>query len=174
MSMYLTIRMLYLKTTELRMQVELCLSIRTLIIAFLENVMEIHAIALIICLSILASLTTQLRKEVMQYTEQVSTIAAIVHTLVTSLLHGVALHQTLYQSTSSGLYFEPGLDSDPSQISSDPTRVCQCENGKINCSNTSWSETHYPGEEFSISAVDVGDTGWTSRWTSVCSVSASV
>ena len=63
----------------------------------------------------------------------------------------------LIQSTSSGLYFEPGLDSDPSQISSDPTRVCQCENGKINCSNTSWSETHYPGEEFSISAVDVGD-----------------
>ena len=63
----------------------------------------------------------------------------------------------LVQSTDSGLYFEPGLDSDPSQISSDPTRVCQCENGKINCSNTSWSETHYPGEEFSISAVDVGD-----------------
>ena len=63
----------------------------------------------------------------------------------------------LVQSTDSGLYFEPGLDSDPSQISSDPTRVCQCENGKINCSNTSWSETHYPGEEFTVSAVDVGD-----------------
>ena len=67
------------------------------------------------------------------------------------------LASDLVQSTDSGLYFEPGLNSDPSQISSDPTHVCQCENGKINCSNTSWSETHYPGEEFSISAVDVGD-----------------
>ena len=57
----------------------------------------------------------------------------------------------------SGLYFEPGLDSDPSQISSDPTRVCLCENGTLNCSISLRNETRYPGEEFSISAVDVGD-----------------
>ena len=36
--------------------------------------------------------------------------------------------------------------------------VCMCENGTLNCSITSWSETHYPGEEFTISAIDVGDT----------------
>ena len=71
--------------------------------------------------------------------------------------------QGLLQSVNSGLYFEPDLESDPSQISSDPTRVCLCENGtffnrKINCSITSLNETRYPGEEFSISAVDVGDT----------------
>ena len=63
----------------------------------------------------------------------------------------------LVQSTSSGLYFEPSFDSDPSQISSDPTHVCLCENRTLNCSITSRNETHYPGEEFPISAVDVGD-----------------
>ena len=62
------------------------------------------------------------------------------------------------QSANSGLYFEPDLESDPSQISSDPNRVCLCVNGILNCSITSWSETHYPGEEFTISAMDVGDT----------------
>ena len=64
----------------------------------------------------------------------------------------------LLQSANSGLYFEPALDSDPSQISSDPTRVCLCVNGTLNCSTTSLNETRYPGEEFSISALDVGDT----------------
>ena len=52
------------------------------------------------------------------------------------------------------MQFEPDLDSDPSKISSDPTRVCLCENGTLNCSITSWSETHYPGEEFTISAME--------------------
>ena len=64
----------------------------------------------------------------------------------------------LLQSANSGLYFEPDLDSDPSQISSDPTRVCLCENGTLDCAITSWSETRYPGEEFARSAIDVGDT----------------
>ena len=64
----------------------------------------------------------------------------------------------LLQSANSGLYFEPDLESDPSQISSDPTRVCLCENGILDCSITTRSETHYPGEEFSISAMDDGDT----------------
>ena len=36
--------------------------------------------------------------------------------------------QELLQSANSGLYFEPDLDSAPSLISSDPTRVCLCEN----------------------------------------------
>ena len=65
-------------------------------------------------------------------------------------------HQLL-QSANSGLYFEPALDSDPSQISSDPNRVCLCENGTFNCDITSRGYTHFPGEEFTISALDVGD-----------------
>ena len=56
-----------------------------------------------------------------------------------------------------GLHFEPSFDSDRSLISSDPTRVCLCKNGTVDCSITSLNETHYPGEEFTISAVDVGD-----------------
>ena len=68
----------------------------------------------------------------------------------------------LVQLTSSGLYIEPDLDSDPSQISSDPIKVCLCENGtinsSINCTTTcTQNETRYPGEEFIICAIDVGD-----------------
>ena len=61
---------------------------------------------------------------------------------------------------SSHLNFEPSLQSDTSVISSDPTRVCLCENGKPNCAlvfNSGSNYTHYPGEEFSISAAVVGD-----------------
>ena len=80
------------------------------------------------------------------------------HCIYLGKFYGVFCHaQELLQSANSGLYFEPDLDSDPSQISSDPTRVCLCENGTLSCSITSWSETRYPGEEFTISAIDVGD-----------------
>ena len=61
---------------------------------------------------------------------------------------------------SNHLQFEPSLQSDTSVISSDPTRVCLCENGKPNCAlvfNNGSNYTHYPGEEFSISAAVVGD-----------------
>ena len=65
--------------------------------------------------------------------------------------------EDLVSHTPSGLYLEPSFDSDPSQISSDPIHVCLCEHRKINCSITTRNETHYPGEEFTISAVNVGD-----------------
>ena len=58
------------------------------------------------------------------------------------------------------LHFDPSLESDLSVISSDPTRVCLCENGKPNCTltfNNGSNYTHYPGEEFFISAAVVGD-----------------
>ena len=58
------------------------------------------------------------------------------------------------------LQFEPSLESDTSAISSDPTRVCLCENGKPNCTlvfNHGSNYMHYPGEEFSITAAVVGD-----------------
>ena len=61
---------------------------------------------------------------------------------------------------SSHLHFEPSLQSDTSMISSDPTRVCLCESGKPNCAlvfNSGPNYTHYPGEEFFITAAVVGD-----------------
>ena len=61
---------------------------------------------------------------------------------------------------SSHLNFEPSLKSDLSVISSDPTRVCLCKNGKPNCTlifNNRSNYRYYPGEEFSISAAVVGD-----------------
>ena len=61
-------------------------------------------------------------------------------------LHCVRL-QLLIENTNH-LYFEPGLQSDTSVISSDPTRVCLCESGKPNCTlvfNSGRNYTHmYP------------------------------
>ena len=73
-------------------------------------------------------------------------------------LHCVRLHLLIHNS--SYLHFEPSLQSDTSVISSDPTRVCLCESGKPNCTlvfNSGPNYTHYPGEEFFISAAVVGD-----------------
>ena len=73
-------------------------------------------------------------------------------------LHCNRLHLLIHNSNH--LYFEPSLHSDTSVISSDPTRVCLCENGKPNCTtvfNSGPNYTHYPGEEFSIFAAVVGD-----------------
>ena len=61
---------------------------------------------------------------------------------------------------SRHFYFEPSLKSDLSVISSDPTRVFLCEDGKPSCAlvlNSGPNYTHYPGEEFSISGAAVGD-----------------
>ena len=73
-------------------------------------------------------------------------------------LHCTRLHLLIHNSNH--LYFEPSLQSDTSVISSDPTRVCLCEDGKPSCAlvfNSGPNYTHYPGEEFSISAAVVGD-----------------
>ena len=56
--------------------------------------------------------------------------------------------------------FEPSMDSDLSLISSDPTRVCLCDSDKgVNCTLVfpTLEQAHYPGEEFYIPAVVVGD-----------------
>ena len=58
------------------------------------------------------------------------------------------------------LYFNPNFDTDRSMIASDPVRVCLCDSatGKHNCG--SWdnlTQELYPGQEFSIFAVDIGD-----------------
>ena len=47
--------------------------------------------------------------------------------------------------------------SNISQIASDPTRVCLCENGLPDCTMVITSQTHFPGEIFWISAAVVGD-----------------
>ena len=73
-------------------------------------------------------------------------------------LHCSRLHPLIHNS--SYLHFEPSLQSDTSVISSDPTRVCLCENGKPNCTlvfNSGPNYTLYPGEEFFIFVAVVGD-----------------
>ena len=72
--------------------------------------------------------------------------------------HFIFLNSLIHNSNH--LQFEPSLHSDTSVISSDPTRACLCENGKPNCAlvfNHGSNYTHYPGEEFLISAAVVGD-----------------
>ena len=49
-------------------------------------------------------------------------------------------------------YTQPGS----SKITSDPTRVCLCMDGKPNCYTIFATKTHYPGETFTVSAVVVG------------------
>ena len=60
-----------------------------------------------------------------------------------------------------GFHFNPKLGSDLSLISSNPTRVCLCEGDQPECAaniqSIFYNETHYPGEEFYISAAIVGD-----------------
>ena len=61
--------------------------------------------------------------------------------------YGLCQAQELLRSAKSGLHFEPDLDSDPSQIFSDPTCVRLCENrtlnyGKTNCYIQTLNETH--------------------------------
>ena len=49
-------------------------------------------------------------------------------------------------------YLQPGL----SKITSDPTRVCWCMDGKPDCFAIFTTKTHYPGETFTVSVVVVG------------------
>ena len=49
-------------------------------------------------------------------------------------------------------YLQPGF----SKITSDPTRVCLCMDGKPDCFTILATKTHYPGETFTVSAVVVG------------------
>ena len=56
--------------------------------------------------------------------------------------------------------FKPSMDSDLSLISSDPTRICLCNSDKtVNCTIVfpTFEQAYYPGEEFYIPAVVVGD-----------------
>ena len=54
--------------------------------------------------------------------------------------------------------FGGNTDDDPSNIASEPTRVCPCENSIPNCNLTSESVmvNHYPGKRYEFEAVAVG------------------
>ena len=52
--------------------------------------------------------------------------------------------------------YNTGQHLNLSLISSAPSRVCLCQDGKPNCLTVFTNDTHYPGETFSISAVVVG------------------
>jgi len=53
-------------------------------------------------------------------------------------------------------YKVPNGSSNLSLVTSEPTRVCLCEDGEPDCFTILTNDTRYPGETFSISAVVVG------------------
>ena len=52
--------------------------------------------------------------------------------------------------------FEPDLETDISVITSDPSRVCMCENGWPDCRRAHLNASAIPGEPFTMSLVTVG------------------
>jgi predicted outer membrane repeat protein len=55
-----------------------------------------------------------------------------------------------------GSLFPVNTEDNPSNIASDPTRVCPCEKSIPNCNLTSVMEKLYPGETYEFEAVAVG------------------
>ena len=55
-----------------------------------------------------------------------------------------------------GLVFLVNTEDDPSNIASEPTRVCPCEKSVPNCNLTSIMVKRYPGERYEFEAVAVG------------------
>lgn len=52
--------------------------------------------------------------------------------------------------------FEPDLETDISVITSDPSRVCMCENGWPDCGRAHLNASAIPGQSFTLSLVTVG------------------
>ena len=50
---------------------------------------------------------------------------------------------------------------DMTSISSQPTKVCLCNNSRVNCSTVPDKKTVYPGQLFNVSAALVGDMNGT-------------
>ena len=79
------------------------------------------------------------------------------------MLHGGAIDYcklTGLESYSSGEVFDMLVhienDNTNSSISSDPFRICLCENNHIDCSKSGKYYRVYPGETFHVSVVAVG------------------
>ena len=80
-----------------------------------------------------------------------------------SVLYGGAIDNcklTGLDSHHSGEVFDMLVhyedDNTTSSISSDPFRICPCENSHANCSNSNKTFVIYPGETFQVSVVAVG------------------
>ena len=85
-----------------------------------------------------------------------------------SVLYGGAIDNcklTDQESYSSGEVFDMLVhienDNTNSNISSDPFRICPCENNLPNCSKSDKSYTVHPGETFHVSVVAVGQRNGT-------------
>ena len=50
-------------------------------------------------------------------------------------------------------------------VSSDPDKVCRCNNVTVNCSNFTYSTSAVPGKQFSVSVSAVGNTNGSSKGT---------
>ena len=53
----------------------------------------------------------------------------------------------------------------PNSISSDPDKVCLCNNGTVDCSNFTYSTSAVPGKQFSVSVSAVGNMNGSSKGT---------
>ena len=53
----------------------------------------------------------------------------------------------------------------PNDISSDPDKVCLCNNGTVDCSNFTYSTSAVPGKQFSVSVSAVGNMNGSSEGT---------
>ena len=80
-----------------------------------------------------------------------------------SVLYGGAIDNCTLnglESNSSGEVFDKLFqyerDNTTSSISSDPFRICPCENNSPNCSQSSKTLTVYPGNSYQVSVVVVG------------------
>ena len=63
----------------------------------------------------------------------------------------------LFLNTVPSIFHFQSSGSNISQIASDPTRVCLCDNGLPDCTIVITSQTHFPGGIFWVSAAVVGD-----------------
>ena len=89
-----------------------------------------------------------------------------------SVLYGGAIDNcklTDLESYSSGEVFDMLVhienDNTNSSISSDPFRICACENNRPDCSKSDKSYTVHPGETFHVSVVAVGQRNGTAPTT---------
>ena len=74
-----------------------------------------------------------------------------------SALYGGWVDSASYRITFSSILGQLVNDEEhPSRISSDPTRVCMCDNIAPNCTVTEISIDLYPGQTYTVSVVAVG------------------
>ena len=68
----------------------------------------------------------------------------------------------IYGTNFSSLFLFPD-QLRPNDISSDPDKVCLCNNGTVDCSNFTYSTSAVPGKQFSVSVSTVGNMNGSSE-----------